>query len=107
MHKVSGKKTVEGMVERRLCLAGDHGLGIILRRFPMQQALIRVQGKEQSLPPGLHHPEEEEDSSATATPRAKKGRSRRTPRDTTKPEQEHCCLFIIRKTKLPFTEQYI
>ena len=107
MHKVSGKKTVEGTVERRLCLAGDHTLGIILRRFPTQQALNRVQEKEQSLPPGLHHLEEEKDSSATAAPYAKEGRSRRTPRDTTKPEQEHCCLFIIRKTKLPFTEQYI
>ena len=73
----------------------------------MQQALNRVQEKEQSLPPGLHHPEEEKDSSATATPRAKEGRSRRTPRDTTKPEQEHCCLFIIRKTKLSFAEQHI
>ena len=49
MHKVSGKKTVEGMVERWLCLAGDHGLGIILRRFPMQQALEQGAG-ERTIP---------------------------------------------------------
>ena len=72
------KVTAEG----RLSLAGDHLLGIVPHRLSMQQALNKAQGKEQSLPLGLHQIEEEEDSPATPTPRAKDGHVRRTPRDT-------------------------
>ena len=60
----------------------------------MQQALNRAQGKEQSLPPGLHQLEEEEDSPATPTPSAKEGHARRTPRDTNQAGQEHCYLLL-------------
>ena len=108
MHKVNGRKTVKVTAEGRLSLAGNHLLGIVPHRLSTQQTLNRAQGKEQSLPPGLHQLEEEEDCPATPTPRAKEGHARRTPRDTTKAGQEHCCLFIyIRKTKLSSTEQYI
>ena len=81
-------------------MLGTTDLSLFFAGSLCSRHLNRMQGKEQSLPPGLQHPEEEEDSSATATPHAKEGQARRTPRDTTKPEQEHCCLFIIRKRKL-------
>ena len=89
-------------------MLGTMDLALFFAGSLCSRHLNRVQGKEQSLPPGLHQPEEEEDSSATATPHAKEGHARRTPRDTTKAGQEHCCLFIyIRKTKLSSTEKYM
>ena len=69
----SVEKECVGTAERRLCR--DHPLegSLCSRHWTV------CRGKNNPCPPGLHHLEEEEDSSATPTPRAKKGRSRRTP----------------------------
>ena len=64
------------------------------------------QGKNNPCPPGLPHSEEEENSPATPTPCAKKGHTRRTPRDTNQAGKESCCLSIIRKTKFSSTGQH-
>ena len=68
----------------------------IPQRLPRQQALYRAHRKNNPFPPGLHHPEEEEDNPATPTPCTKKGHSRRTPRNTNQAGQEHCCLSITK-----------
>ena len=106
IHKVSGGKKCSGMVERRLCLAEDHLLGIFLTGSLHSRHWIWHRGKNNPCPPGLHHPEEEEDSPATPISCAKKGQTRRTPRDTNQARQEHCCLSIIRKTKILSTGQH-
>ena len=50
----------------------------------MQQALNRAHKKNNPCPPGLHHPDGEENSPATLLPCAKMGHSRRTPGTLTK-----------------------
>ena len=69
-------------VEKRVC--GDSREEIVSGDHPLEGSLCNrhwtgCRGKNNPCPPGLHHLEEEKDSSATPTPRAKKGRSRRTP----------------------------
>ena len=80
----------------------------------MQQALNRAHRKNNPCPPGLHHPEEEEDIPATLPPRAKKGQSRRTAGALTKlGKNTAACLLLkyiadnVRKTKPSSTGQHI
>ena len=73
-----------------------------------------VQKKNNPYPPSLDHPEEEEDSPATPTPRAKKDHSRRTPGILTKlGKNTAACLLLkyvadlLRKTKPSSIGQHI
>ena len=73
-----------------------------------------VQKKNNPYPPSLDHPEEEEDSPATPTPRAKKDHSRRTPGTLTKlGKNTVACLLLryvtdnVRKIKPSSTGQHI
>ena len=103
IHKVSGgKKECSWKSERRFCLTKDHPLGIFLAGSLGSRHWVGHRGKNNHFPPGLHHPEEEEDSPETLTPCAKKGQARRTPGTLTKlGKNTAACLLLEKQNSHP------